>query len=222
MRSVLFFIYILQILVFVCQSDDDDGLAENIQDLVEKVETTEKTDNLEVELEKEESNIHQTTEKDNENIGTENSDTKDTDAGDISTEGVAADTEDVDQEDTQDEAASGTETVNSNNPTTNRTFVWPVCTAEEGCKPRLNCSNLTEIADEHLRPIVNEQKVVLVTEEQLAEVLSNKTLPCACLLVMFYARWCPYSIAFVPTYNLLGHTLPQLPVLAFDFGANYS
>lgn len=194
MRSVLCFsCIILQILAAVCLSEDDNGPAESIESIQDLTEVVE------------------TTEK-----------TDNTEVGGEFDEQTTENARENDTEEVSKEIDGETETASDSNVAANRTFTWPVCTAEGGCKPHLNCSNLTEIADERLSTIVNDQKVVPVTQEELSEVLSNKTLPCACLLVMFYARWCQHSIQFVPTYNILGHTLPHLPVLAFDFGANYS
>ena len=200
MRSVLCFIHIFLILVAVCLSEDDNEVAENVQASTDDAETT--GQDLDVKLEAPDK------EETTENATLEDTSTKlDSEAG---------------SEDANIEVDSETEATADKRPAKNGTVVWPVCTANDGCKPRLNCSNLTEITDEHLSAIINRQRVVKVTEEELTQVLSNKTLPSACLMVMFYARWCPYSIQFVPTYNLLGSTMPGLPVLAFDFGANYS
>lgn len=47
--------------------------------------------------------------------------------------------------------------------------------------------------------------------------VANSTLhPCACALVLFYSRYCPFSVELAPLFNALARVYPQLPLLAFD------
>lgn len=97
--------------------------------------------------------------------------------------------------------------------------IKPVCTSESGCSPSLQCLNMTTINDTNTTDIVNQGKVVKVISGQLQYLLENPLYTNSCLLVLFYAVWCPYSIEFIPMFNVLGKKFPQLPVLALDFGA---
>jgi thiol-disulfide isomerase/thioredoxin len=98
-------------------------------------------------------------------------------------------------------------------------FIKPLCT-EDGCNPRLNCSNLTSISliNETYMNIFTQPRVVNVSAHQLQYILEDSLFTNSCVLVLFYAAWCPYSIDFTPTYNALAKYFPQLTVLAMDFG----
>ncbi len=93
-----------------------------------------------------------------------------------------------------------------------------VCVPYEGCTPPLNCTDFTNFNDSNLEGMVNQGHTVGVNLTQLQYLLENITHVNTCVIVMFYATWCPYSIGFGPIFNKLGVVFPQLPVVAFDFG----
>ena len=94
-----------------------------------------------------------------------------------------------------------------------------ICTAEAGCSPLLTCRNMSTLNDSNVTDIINQKKVVNVTSDQLQYILENPNFTNSCVLVFFYTVWCTYSMEFVPIYNILAKHFPQMPVLAFDFGA---
>ena len=60
--------------------------------------------------------------------------------------------------------------------------------------------------------------VKVVNSTVLLELLSfdkNRTVA-DCVLVMFYAPWCPFCAATAPHYNAIARAFPQLEVLAVD------
>ena len=110
-------------------------------------------------------------------------------------------------------------TDSSNNRTSNTSVrIRPICTSEDGCNPPLHCCNISTINDTNTTGIIGQGKVVKVTSEKLQYILESPLYTNSCLLVMFYAVWCPYSVEFAPTFNSLGRHFPQILVLALDFG----
>ena len=94
-----------------------------------------------------------------------------------------------------------------------------ICTAEGGCSPPLTCRNMSTLNNSNVTDIINQNKVVNVTSDQLQYILENPNFTNSCVLVFFYTVWCTYSMEFVPVYNVLAKHFPQMPVLAYDFGA---
>lgn len=100
--------------------------------------------------------------------------------------------------------------------------IKPVCTPERGCNPPLNCSDVSTALsnDSNVTNVFGHQRVVKVTPEQLEYLLEAPIFTNTCILVMYYAVWCPYSVQFIPTFNIVGKLFPtQLTVVAMDFGA---
>ena len=111
---------------------------------------------------------------------------------------------------------------NTSNTNSTGTKLKPVCTVEQGCVPPLACSvvNASLLNDSHVVRVFGRQGVVNVTSAQLETLLDSPVFTNSCLLVFYYAVWCPYSVEFMPTYNLLGFAFPNnsLTVAALDFG----
>lgn len=94
----------------------------------------------------------------------------------------------------------------------------PICEINKGCTPPLQCLNLSTVNDPGLTPFLNQGKVVEINSSQLEYLLDSPKFTNACMVLMFFAKWCQYSVNFAPVYNALGHSFSQLPVLALDFG----
>ena len=93
-----------------------------------------------------------------------------------------------------------------------------VCDINKGCKPRLQCRNLTKVNDSRASTILNQQRVVKINASQLQYLLDSPKFTNMCMVVLFYANWCQYSVEFAPTYNLLGQSFTKIPFLAIDYG----
>lgn len=98
----------------------------------------------------------------------------------------------------------------------------PICDADTGCNPRLNCSNFLLGKVSSLTHVFNQSRVVGINASQLQLILDSYRYTNTCVVVMFYARWCPFSVEFSPIYNALGRSFPELPFLALDFGGENS
>uniref|UniRef100_A0A1X7ULK7 Thioredoxin domain-containing protein n=1 Tax=Amphimedon queenslandica TaxID=400682 RepID=A0A1X7ULK7_AMPQE len=98
----------------------------------------------------------------------------------------------------------------------------PICTLEQGCVPPLTCVgvNTSLLNDSHMTGVFGKRGVVNVTSAQLETLLDSPVFTNSCLLVLYYATWCPYSVDFMPTYNELGLVFPNdsLTIVALDFG----
>ena len=94
----------------------------------------------------------------------------------------------------------------------------PVCDVDVGCKPRLQCLNLSRSELSGVSNVLNQGRVIKVNATQLQYLLDMPKFTNMCMVVMFYATWCQYSVDFSPTYNRLGRLFPQLPFLAVDYG----
>jgi len=63
----------------------------------------------------------------------------------------------------------------------------------------------------------NKLSVSIVNDTELAELLKMeyRTAP-SCIIVCFYAPYCPFSARLAPSYNALPRAFPDLIVLAID------
>lgn len=100
--------------------------------------------------------------------------------------------------------------------------IKPVCTLEQGCVPPLTCVgvNTSLLNDSHMTGVFGKSGVVNVTSAQLETLLDSPVFTNSCLLVLYFAAWCPYSVDFMPIYNDLGLMFSNnsLTVVALDFG----
>ena len=94
----------------------------------------------------------------------------------------------------------------------------PICDVNKGCNPPLQCLNLSTVNDSEMAGVINQGRVVEINASQLEYLLDSSKYTNTCMILMFFARWCQYSANFAPVYNSLGHSFPQLPILALDFG----
>ena len=97
----------------------------------------------------------------------------------------------------------------------NRKPKRPKCTADKGCDIPLNCHNYTTS-----NATLGEAQVIQVTTLELQSIVEDDNITNNCVVVMFYAPWCEYSIQFARRYNTIGRTFREIPVLAVDLSAN--
>ena len=90
----------------------------------------------------------------------------------------------------------------------------PICKLGEGCDVLLRCHNYSN------SPKLRTGKTVKVTPIELEKIIENPSINNTCAVVMFYVPYCPYSTEFGRTYNALGRSYSELPVLAVDFSEN--
>lgn len=91
----------------------------------------------------------------------------------------------------------------------------PKCTANKGCDIPLNCHNYTAS-----NATLGDTQVIQVTTLQLQSIVEDGNLTNNCVLVMFYAPSCEYSVQFARRYNTVGRMFREIPVLAVDLSAN--
>lgn len=60
------------------------------------------------------------------------------------------------------------------------------------------------------------QLVSIVNVTQLLSQLSTQQTAGACIIVLFYATWCPFSMRISPAYNALGRLIPGIPLYAVE------
>lgn len=90
----------------------------------------------------------------------------------------------------------------------------PVCKLGEGCDVFLKCYNYTSY------PELKTGETMKVTPIELEKILENPSINNTCAVVMFYVPYCPYSVEFARTFNALGRSYKELPMLAVDFTEN--
>lgn len=90
----------------------------------------------------------------------------------------------------------------------------PLCKLNEGCDVLLKCHNYSNSTEQETGGTVK------VTPIQLEKTLENPSINNTCAVVMFYVPYCPYSTQFGRTFNALGRSYTELPVLAVDFSEN--
>lgn len=127
----------------------------------------------------------------------------------------------IETKDSTENSSTDKNLINEANNTVNKTQsrVKHICIPHLGCEPALNCTNLSLLKDPKMEGIINQREVVGVNLTQLQYLLENASTN-SCVLVMFYAVWCTYSVEFAPIYNQLGRSFPQIPVVAMDFGSH--
>jgi thiol-disulfide isomerase/thioredoxin len=64
--------------------------------------------------------------------------------------------------------------------------------------------------------LVNGSHFLHVLSEQFNSNVTNRTTPAKCMLVFFFAPWCPFSAEAAPHFNAFGRIYSDLPVLAVD------
>lgn len=64
--------------------------------------------------------------------------------------------------------------------------------------------------------VVNSSYLMHILSEQHNPNVTNRTNPAECMLVFFYAKWCPFSCQAAKYVNALGRIYDDLPVLAID------
>ena len=94
----------------------------------------------------------------------------------------------------------------------------PICKEGEGCDIPLNCYDFVTNGPREIVP--DPPRVVELTPLELQNLLGNGTYKNCCVLVMFYAPWCEYSVNFAQRYNAIGRTFFNLPVVAVDLSAH--
>ena len=103
-------------------------------------------------------------------------------------------------------------------PPAKQEYQRPVCKKGEGCDIPLNCYDFITNGPRDIVP--DPPRVVELTPLQLQNLLGNGTYKNCCALVMFYAPWCEYSVNFAQTFNAIGRTFLNLPVIAVDLSAH--
>ena len=94
----------------------------------------------------------------------------------------------------------------------------PVCKKGEGCDIPLDCYNFVTNGPHDIVP--DPPRTVELTPLQLQSLLANGTYKNCCVLVMFYAPWCEYSVNFAQKFNAIGRTFLNLPVVSIDLSAH--
>ena len=81
---------------------------------------------------------------------------------------------------------------------------------------QLLSSNLAHNKVCHNMNFETKQDIVsLVNVTQLLTQLSSHSAG-ACVVVLFYATWCPFSMRLSPIYNALGRVIPGIPLYAVE------
>ena len=99
--------------------------------------------------------------------------------------------------------------------------VRPKCDEINGCSAPLHCYDFRQFVD--ITSIINiptPPHAVLVTPHQLEGIIEDSTRHNVCVVVLFYAPWCTFSVQFARKFNAVGRSFDSLPVLAVDLAEN--
>lgn len=103
-------------------------------------------------------------------------------------------------------------------PPAKQEYQRPICKEGEGCDIPLNCYDFVTKGPQNIVP--DPPSVVELTPLELQNLLGNGTYKNCCVLVMFYAPWCEYSVNFAQKFNAIGRTFLNLPVISVDLSAH--
>ena len=90
----------------------------------------------------------------------------------------------------------------------------PKCDESTGCNAPLHCFNFSKL--ENGSTDFSEARVVLVSPRELERIVENTGVQNVCVIVLFYAPWCTFSVQFARKFNALGRSFKGLPILALN------